>query len=37
MLTGYGISKYHLGVLTKTYIGPFGSLYKEFWLWDLNS
>jgi len=25
---GHGISNiYHLGVLTKTYIGPFGSLY----------
>jgi len=28
--SGHGISNiYHLGVLTKTYIGPFGSLYKR--------
>jgi len=34
----HGISNiYHLGVLTKTFIGPVGSLPSEFWLWDLNS
>jgi len=33
--TGHDISNiYHLGMLTKTYVGPFGPLYKrpsEFW------
>jgi len=30
ILTGHGISNiYHLGVLTKSYVGPFGSLYKR--------
>jgi len=28
--TGHGISNiYHLSVLTKSYVGPFGSLYKR--------
>jgi len=33
--TGHGISNiYNLSVVTKTYIGPFGSLYKNLLSFD---
>jgi len=35
--TGHSISNiYHLGVLTKPYIGPFGSLYKNITICEGN-